>query len=66
MSNIPTISLWLVTQTTLSLFERWCLFLVIFRKWLVRVIDINTRGGVAPEWVYVNYEYKPFSKYFVS
>ena len=39
---------------------------VIFRKWLVRVNDINTRGGVAPEWAYVNYEYKPFSKYFVS
>ena len=38
--------------------------LVIFRKWLVRVIDINTRGG--SEWVYVNYEYKPFSKCFVS
>ena len=39
---------------------------VIFRKWLVRVIGINTRGGGAPEWVYVNCEYKPFSKYFVS
>ena len=39
---------------------------VIFRKWLVRIIDINARGGRASEWIYVNYEYKPFSKYFVS
>ena len=37
--------------------------LVIFRKWLVLITDIRTRGG--SEWVYVNYEYKPFSKYFV-
>ena len=31
---------------------------VIFRKLLV--IDIIARGGGAPKWVYVNYEYKPF------
>ena len=35
----------------------------IFRKWLVLIIDINPLGGYAPSCVYVNYSYKPFSKY---
>ena len=45
----------------------WLAMIQIFRKWLVLIIDINQLGDYPPPFcVYVNYSYKPFSKYFLT